>query len=68
VTKETMAPSRSRTRARTAWIDKAAARLARLGADPEDDEELRQKKSLLVLMLHPDIDELVRLPSEQRSR
>jgi adenylate cyclase len=45
-----MAPSRSRTRARTAWIDKAAARLARLGADPEDDEELRQKKSLLVLL------------------
>jgi len=45
-----MAPSRSRTRAGTAWIDKAATRLARLGADPEDDEELRQKKSLLVLL------------------
>jgi adenylate cyclase len=45
-----MAPSRSRTRAGTAWIDNAAARLARLGADPEDDEELRQKKSLLVLL------------------
>jgi adenylate cyclase len=27
-----------------------AARLARLGADPEDDEELRQKKTLLVLL------------------
>jgi guanylate cyclase len=26
------------------------ARLARLGADPEDDEELRQKKTLLVLL------------------
>ena len=36
------------TRARTAWIDIAATRLARLGADPEDDEELRHKKALLV--------------------
>jgi adenylate cyclase len=43
-------PSRSRTRPGTAWIDNAAARLARLGADPEDDEELRQKKALLVLL------------------
>jgi len=50
VTEETRAPSRSRTRAGTAWIDNAAARLARLGADPEDDEELRQKKTLLVLL------------------
>jgi adenylate cyclase len=50
VTEETKAPTRSRTRARTAWIDKAAARLARLGADPEDDEDLRQKKTLLVLL------------------
>jgi adenylate cyclase len=41
-------PVRSRTRA--AWIENAAARLARFGADPEDDEELRQKKSLLVLI------------------
>jgi guanylate cyclase len=31
-------------------IDDAAARLARLGADPEDEEELRQKKTLLVLL------------------
>ncbi len=45
-----MAPSRSRTRAGTAWIDNVAALLARLGADPEDDEELRQKKTLLVLL------------------
>jgi adenylate cyclase len=28
-----------------------AARLARFGADPEDDEELRQKKTLLVLIV-----------------
>jgi hypothetical protein len=33
-----MTPSQSRTRAGTAWIDNA--RLARLGADPEDDEDL----------------------------
>jgi adenylate cyclase len=45
-----VAPSRSRTRAGTAWIDNVVARLARLGADPEDDEELRQKKTLLVLL------------------
>jgi adenylate cyclase len=49
VTEETRAPSRSRTRAGTAF-DNAAARLARLGADPEDDEELRHKKALLVLL------------------
>ena len=30
------------------WIGTATARLARLGADPGDDEDLRQKKSLLV--------------------
>ncbi|TMK34835.1 MAG: adenylate/guanylate cyclase domain-containing protein [Actinobacteria bacterium] len=45
-----MAPSRSRTRAGDSWIDNAAARLARLGSDPEDDDELRQKKALLVLL------------------
>jgi guanylate cyclase len=50
VTEETRAPSRSRTRIGTSWIDNAAARLARFGADPEDDEELRQKKTLLVLL------------------
>jgi adenylate cyclase len=31
-------------------MDGAAARLARLGADPQDDAELRQKKALLVLL------------------
>jgi adenylate cyclase len=50
VTEETRAPSPSRPRARTAWIDNVAARLAQIGADPEDDEELRQKKALLVLL------------------
>jgi len=50
VTEEPVAPSRSRTRAGIAWIDNAAARLAPLGADPEDDEEIRQKKALLVLL------------------
>jgi guanylate cyclase len=31
-------------------IDRTTARLARVGADPRDDEELRQKKTLLVLI------------------
>jgi adenylate cyclase len=38
------------TRVRATWIDNAAARLARIGADPADDGDLRQKKSLLVLI------------------
>ncbi len=33
-----------------AWIADRAAWLARIGADDRDDEELRQKKSLLVLL------------------
>jgi adenylate cyclase len=33
---------------RVGWIARATARLARIGADPRDDEELRQKKKLLV--------------------
>ncbi len=32
------------------WLADAAALLARIGADPEDDEELRNKKRLLVLL------------------
>ena len=32
------------------WRAGAASRLARIGADPADDEELRQKKALLVLL------------------
>ena len=35
----------------TTWIDNATARLARLGADPRDDEDLRHKKALLVLLV-----------------
>jgi guanylate cyclase len=50
VTEETKAPSRSRTRAGTGWIGNAAARVARFGADPEDDDDLRHKKTLLVLL------------------
>ena len=46
---EVIAPSRSRTGAGT-WIDDAAARLAPIGADPRDDEDLRHKKALLVLL------------------
>jgi adenylate cyclase len=38
------------TRSRAAWFDNAVARLARIGADPRDDADLRQKKSLLVLI------------------
>jgi adenylate cyclase len=32
------------------WIANRAALLARIGADPEDDQELRRKKTLLVLL------------------
>jgi guanylate cyclase len=32
------------------WIVNRAAVLARIGADPEDDQDLRQKKTLLVLL------------------
>ena len=35
----------------TTLFDGILARLARLGADPTDDEDLRQKKSLLVLIV-----------------
>jgi adenylate cyclase len=34
----------------TAWIDNGAALLSRIGADPEDDQEVRHRKSLLVLL------------------
>jgi adenylate cyclase len=36
--------------AKAGWIANRAAQLARIGADPADDEELRQKKALLVLL------------------
>ena len=45
----TTAPSGLRTRP-DGWIARAAARLAAIGADPADDEELRGKKALLVLL------------------
>ena len=50
MTEETRAPSRSKAPARVTWIDGAAARLARIGADPRDDEDTRHKKALLVLL------------------
>jgi adenylate cyclase len=51
VTEETNAKSRSRTGAGSGWIGNAVARLARIGEDPRDDGDLRQKKSLLVLIV-----------------
>jgi class 3 adenylate cyclase len=51
MTEEATASSfRNGPRPRVGWIAKGAALLARIGADPEDDEELRQKKALLVLL------------------
>jgi len=47
---ETRVSSRSRARPGAGWIAKGAALVARIGADPEDDEDLRQKKALLVLL------------------
>jgi adenylate cyclase len=35
---------------RGGWIARLSARLGRIGADPGDDEDLRQKKALLVLL------------------
>jgi adenylate cyclase len=48
VTEATTASSRDETR--VGRIARWAALLARIGADPGDDDELRQKKSLLVLL------------------
>jgi adenylate cyclase len=50
VTEETTASSRNPPRPRVGWIANWAALLARLGADARDDEELRQKKALLVVL------------------
>lgn len=51
MTEETAAsPFRNRPRPRVGWIANGAARLARIGADPRDDEDLRHKKALLVLL------------------
>jgi adenylate cyclase len=50
VTEEITASSGSRARPGIGWIANRAALLARIGADPEDDQDLRQKKTLLVLL------------------
>jgi len=50
VTEGTTASSGPRARPGVGWIAKGAALLARIGADPDDDEDLRQKKTLLVLL------------------
>jgi guanylate cyclase len=50
VTEEITASSGSRARPGVGWIANRAALLATIGADPEDDDELRQKKTLLVLL------------------
>jgi adenylate cyclase len=50
VTEATTASSRNPPRPRVGWITNGAALLARIGADARDDEELRQKKALLVLL------------------
>jgi class 3 adenylate cyclase len=50
VTEETTAFSRNPPGPRVGWIAYWAALLARIGADARDDEELRQKKALLVVL------------------
>jgi adenylate cyclase len=50
VTDETTPSTRNRPRPGFGWIANVAAALARIGADPRDDEELRRKKILLVLI------------------
>jgi adenylate cyclase len=47
---ETGAPLTSAGRGRVGWRARSAAFIARIGADPEDDEDLRHKKALLVLL------------------
>jgi guanylate cyclase len=39
-----------RARPKAGWIGRRAALLARIGADPEDGEDVRQEKALLVLL------------------
>ena len=50
MTEETTASSRNRSRPSIGRIANATALLSRIGADPWDDEELRRKKALLVLI------------------
>jgi guanylate cyclase len=47
---ETRAPSASAGGGRVGWRAKGGAFIAGIGADPDDDEDLRQKKALLVLL------------------
>jgi guanylate cyclase len=50
VTEETEAAPRSSARAGGSWLHRTTALLPRIAADPRDDEDLRQKKTLLVLL------------------
>jgi adenylate cyclase len=50
VTEAPAASSRNPPRPSDGWIARGAALLTRIGADASDDEELRQKKELLVLL------------------
>ena len=50
VTEETMASPGSLAPPRGGWIADLVARLGGIGVHPEDDEELREKKALLVLV------------------
>jgi guanylate cyclase len=50
VTQTTTTSLRSRAEPRGGWMANATARLARIGIDPDDDDELRDKKALLVLL------------------
>ena len=50
MTEATTASPRKPPRPKVGWIANVSAFLARIGADARDDEELRQKKALLVLL------------------
>ena len=50
MTEETAASSRTPPRPKVGWPANWAALLARVGVDARDDEELRQKKALLVVL------------------
>jgi guanylate cyclase len=50
VTEEATTSPRGSPDEKAGWIASGTAALARMGADPGDDEELRQKKALLVLV------------------
>jgi adenylate cyclase len=50
VTEGTTSSPGSHARPGVGWIAKGAASIAGVGTDPEDEEDLRQKKALLVLL------------------